>query len=180
MDNSVEIILEATESLRNKNKGRYFENIAEICQNKHGWNNTITSAALDEAIKQNKIFSSVVNGKLSYRKCDKRVRIHDDYENRYTQTDTLTVNEHISKGDLDRIQEDLEDLKLFAHGEIKGSFGSLVRTRDGTDRNFVSSVHTTAKVYVRCPHRDRICYTFACPQSHCTAACQKFPFAPLK
>ena len=51
-----------------------------------------------------------------------------------------------------------------------------VHIRDGTDRNFVSSVRTTAKVYVRCPHRDRICYTFPCPQSNCTAACQKFPF----
>ena len=72
MENNVEIVVEATESLKSKSKGRYFENIAESCQTKHGWNNTTTSAALDEAIKQKKIFSSVVNGKLSYRKCDKR------------------------------------------------------------------------------------------------------------
>ena len=80
MDNSVEIVLEA----KNKNKGWYFENIVEICQTKLGWNCTITSVALAEAIKQNKIFCSVVNGKLSYRKCDKRVCIEDDCKNRYT------------------------------------------------------------------------------------------------
>ena len=93
IDDNVEIVLGATESLRNKKNGGYFENIVEICQTKHGWNNAITSAALDEAIKQNKIFSSVVNGKQFYRKCGKRVCIENYYENRYTkQIQCLSMN----------------------------------------------------------------------------------------
>ena len=78
----------------------------------------MTSAALDKAIKQTNIFSTVVNGQLSYRKCDKKVCIEDDCKNRYTQTDTGPIKEQISKKDSDPIQEDLDELKIYAHGEI--------------------------------------------------------------
>ena len=118
MESNVEIVVEATENLKSKSKGRYFENIAELCQTKHGWSNATTSAALEEASKQKKIFSSIVNGKLSYRKCDKKLCIEDDSESRFTQTDPLPTDDSISLKDLDRIHTDLEDFKRYTHGEI--------------------------------------------------------------
>ena len=114
----MEIVVEATEHLKSKSKGRYFENISELCQTKHGWSNATTSEALEEAIKQKKIFSSTVNGKLSYRKCDKKICIEDDSESRFTQTDPLPIDDRITMKDFDQIHNDLEDFKRYTHGEI--------------------------------------------------------------
>ena len=105
MESNVEIVVEATEHLKSKSKGRYFENIAELCQTKHGRSNATTSEALEEAIKQKKIFSSTVNGKLSYRKCVKKICIEDDSESRFTQTDPLPIDDRITMEDFDRIHK---------------------------------------------------------------------------
>ena len=57
-----------------------------------------------------KIFSSTVNGKLSYRKCDNKICI-DDLESRFTQTDPLPIDDRITMKDFDKVQNDLEDFK---------------------------------------------------------------------
>ena len=80
MEKDVETVVEASEILKKMNKGRYREKILEFCQSKHGMSQENANAALDEAIKQKKMYTSVVHGKQSYRKYDDKICIEDDKE----------------------------------------------------------------------------------------------------
>ena len=60
MENNIDIVVDTTEALKASSKGRYFHNIAKICQTKHGWNEDTTKAILDEAIKQSRIHTTTV------------------------------------------------------------------------------------------------------------------------
>ena len=78
----------------------------------------ITNAALDEAIKQQKMYTLVIHGKQSYRKYDNKVCIEDDKESCYTQTDPTTQAKFISKQDFERFLIDFEDFKPYVHCEM--------------------------------------------------------------
>ena len=114
----METVIEASEVLRKMNKGRYREKILEFCLSKHGLSQESTNAALDEAIKQKKMYTSVVHGKQSYRKYDDKICIEDDKESCYTQTDPTTQNDCISKQDFERFLTDFEDFKKYIHCEM--------------------------------------------------------------
>ena len=118
MEKDVETVVEASEILKKMNKGRYREKILEFCQSKHGMSQENANAALDEAIKQKKMYTSVVHGKQSYRKYDDKICIEDDKESCYTQTDPSTQNEFISKQDFERFLIDFEDFKRYVHCEM--------------------------------------------------------------
>ena len=119
MENDIDIVVDTTEALNASSKGRYWENIAKICQTKHGWSEDTTKAILDEAIKQSRIQTTTVNNKVSYRKFEsKKVCIEDDCETNATQTDTLPLNDFATKDQLDRFQSDFVEFKRFSHGEL--------------------------------------------------------------
>ena len=119
MENNIDIVVDTTEALKASSKGRYLENIAKICQTKHGWSEDTTKAILDEAIKQSRIQTTTVNNKVSYRKFEnKKVCIEDDCETNATQTDPLPLNDFVTKDQLDRFQSDFVEFKRFSHGEI--------------------------------------------------------------
>ena len=73
MEKNIEIVVQITEQLRSSKQGRYLENIADLCKTKHGWNLTTTKAAIDEATQQQRIYTSVINGKISYRKRKEKI-----------------------------------------------------------------------------------------------------------
>jgi len=114
----MEIVIEASEMLRKMSKGRYREKILEFCLSKHGLSHDNTNAALDEAIKQKKMYISVVHGKQSYRKYHDKICIEDDNESCYTQTDPSTQNDFITKQDFERFLTDFEDFKTYMHCEM--------------------------------------------------------------
>ena len=114
----METVIEASEVLRKMNKGRYREKVLEFCLSKHGLSQESTNAALNEAIKQKKMYTSVVHGKQSYRKYDDKICIEDDKESCYTQTDPTTQNDCISKQDFERFLTDFEDFKKYIHCEM--------------------------------------------------------------
>eukprot|EP00112_Aurelia_sp_Birch-Aquarium-sp1_P020546 Seg5319.2 transcript_id=Seg5319.2/GoldUCD/mRNA.D3Y31 product="hypothetical protein" protein_id=Seg5319.2/GoldUCD/D3Y31 len=119
MENDINIVVEATEALKASSKGRYLDNIAKLCQTKHGWSEDTTRATLDEAIKKNRIQTSIVNNKISYRKFDdKKICIEDDCETNATQTDPLPLNDFVTKDQLDKVQNDFIEFKRFSNGEI--------------------------------------------------------------
>ena len=72
MEDDINKVIEVTESLRARSKGRYFENIAEICHESFGWDEVKTTALLDKALSGKKIYTATVHNKLSYRKCENR------------------------------------------------------------------------------------------------------------
>ena len=119
MENSIDIVVDITEALKASSKGRYLDNIAKICQTKHGCSEDTTKAILDEAIKQNGIQTTTVNNKVSYRKFEKKkVCIEDDCATSANQTDRLPLNDFVTKDRLDRFQSDFVEFKRFSHGEI--------------------------------------------------------------
>ena len=75
MEKNIEIVVQITEQLRNSKQGRYLENIADLCKTKHVWDLTTTKAAIDKATQQQRIYTSVMNGKISYRKQKKRYHL---------------------------------------------------------------------------------------------------------
>ena len=118
MEDDINKVIEVTESLRARSKGRYFENIAEICHESFGWDEVKTTAMLDRALRGKKIYTATVYNKLSYRKCENRtICIEDNSETTSTQTDMLS-SEFIPKSEYERLQLDFEEFKRFTHGEI--------------------------------------------------------------
>ena len=86
--------------------------VVEICQTKHGWSEDTTKLILEEAVKQNRIQTTIVNNKISYRRIDnKNICIEDDCETTATQTDQLFLSNFVTK-------DDLIEFKQFAHSEI--------------------------------------------------------------
>ena len=128
MENSIDIVVDTTEALEASSKGRYFENIATICQTKHGWSEDTTEAILDKAIKQSRIQTITVNNKVSYRKFEsKKVCIEDDCETNATQTDPLPLNDFVTKKDqLDRFQS---DCFFYIRRKLIPSFSTMIRYR---------------------------------------------------
>ena len=111
-------VIEVTESLRARSKGRYFENIAEIYHESFGWDEAKTTVLLDKALSEKKIYTATVYNKLSYHKCENRtICIEDNSEITSTQTDTLS-SEIMPKSEYERLQLDFEEFKRFTHGEI--------------------------------------------------------------
>ena len=91
MENDIDKVIEVTESPRARSKGRYFENIAEICHESFGWDEEKTTAMLNKALSEKKIFTAIAYNKLSYRKCENRkICIEYNSETTSTQTDTLS------------------------------------------------------------------------------------------
>ncbi|MCP4485599.1 MAG: hypothetical protein GY823_13750 [Flavobacteriaceae bacterium] len=119
MENDIDKVVEVTEGLRASNKGRYLENIAKACQTKHGWTEDSTKAILDEAIEKQRIQTTLIHNKLSYRKFEQRkICIEDDCENISTQTDSIPSNDFVTKNQFDQVQNDFIEFKRYTHGEI--------------------------------------------------------------
>ena len=118
MEKDVETVVEASETLKRMNKGRYREKILDFCLSKHGMSHETTNSALDEAIQQQKLYTTVVHGKQSYRKYDEKIYIEDDQESCYTQTDPTTEKQFITKQDFERFVIDFEDFKRYMQCEM--------------------------------------------------------------
>ena len=153
MEHSIDIVVDITEALKASTKGRYLENIAKICQTKHGWSEDTTIAILDEAIKQNRLQTTTVDNKVSYRKFEKKkLCIEDHCETNATQTDPLPWNDFVTKDQLDRFQTDFFEFKRFSHGGIlslKAEIASRspnpkVKTQCDRDREAFGNLLTTA------------------------------------
>ena len=120
MEKNNEIIVEITEQLRSSKQGRYLENIADLCKTKHGWDLTTTKAAIDEATQQQRIYTSVMNGKISYRKRKEKIST-DEAEFRDTDMQTDPIAElpcRQDDDDLERLAVDLQDFKEHTFKEI--------------------------------------------------------------
>ena len=102
MEKALETVVEASETLKRMNKGRYREKILDFCLSKHGMSHETTNSALNEAIQQQKLYTTVVHGKQSYRKYDEKIYIEDDQESCYTQADPTTEKQFITKQDFER------------------------------------------------------------------------------
>ena len=104
-----------------------------------------TNAALDEALKQQKMYTSVIHGKQSYRKYDDKICIEEDKESCHTQTDPTTQNEYISKQDFERFLIDFEDFKRYMHCEMLSIKADLAnrppKTHDGDREALVRTLN---------------------------------------
>ena len=119
MENNTDVVVDTTEALKESSKGRYFENNTNICQTKHGWSEDTTKAILKEANKQNRIQTTTVNNKMSYRKFEKKKECIEDYcETNATQTGPLLLNDFVTKDQSDGFQSDFFEFKRFLHREI--------------------------------------------------------------
>ena len=113
MEKNIEIIVEITEQLRSSKQGRYLQNIADLCKTKHGWDLTTTKAAIDEATKQQRTYTSVMNGKISYQKRKEKIST-DEAEFRDTDVQTDPITElpcRKDDDDFERLAVDLQDFK---------------------------------------------------------------------
>ena len=120
MEKNIEIIVEITEQLRSSKQRRYLENIADLCKTKHGWDLTTTKAAIDEAIQQQRIYTSVMNGKISYRKRKEKIST-DEAQFRDTDMQTDSIAElpcRKDDDDFERLVVDLQDFKEHTFKEI--------------------------------------------------------------
>ena len=123
MENNIDIVVEISETLKASCKGRYLENIAKICQTKHGWSEDTTKLILEEAVKQNRIQTTIVNNKISYRRIDNtNICIEDDCKTTATQTDQLFLSNFVNK-------DDFIEFKQFAHSEILSMKADIANRR---------------------------------------------------
>ena len=113
MEKNIEIVVQITEQLRSSKQGRYLENIADLCKTKHGWDLTTTKAAIDEATQQQRIYTSVINGKISYRKRKEKISTgEEEFRDTDMQTDPnaeLTCRK--DDEDFERLVVDFQDFK---------------------------------------------------------------------
>ena len=120
MENNIEIIVQITKQLRSSKQGRYLENIAELCKTKYGWDLTTTKAAIDEATQQQKIYTSVMNGKISYRKRKEKISTgEEEFRDADMQTDpTGELPCRKDDEDFERFVGDFQDYKEHTFKEI--------------------------------------------------------------
>ena len=120
MEKNIEIVVQITEQLRSSKQGRYLENIADLCKTKHGWDLTTTKAAIDEATQQQRIYTSVINGKISYRKRKEKISTgEEEFRDTDMQTDPnaeLTCRK--DDEDFERLVVDFQDFKEHTFKEI--------------------------------------------------------------
>eukprot|EP00112_Aurelia_sp_Birch-Aquarium-sp1_P003981 Seg1450.33 transcript_id=Seg1450.33/GoldUCD/mRNA.D3Y31 product="hypothetical protein" protein_id=Seg1450.33/GoldUCD/D3Y31 len=117
-ENKIQIILKALEMIKKQKvgqQGQYFENIFEICSNEHGWDREDTLAAINAAKKGNVITEVPNNGKISYRKADKKAVTIQDAAN---LKDKKVTGATTDSNALDALVTDFQDFKRFVASEI--------------------------------------------------------------
>ena len=120
MEKNIEIVVQITEQLRSSKQGRYLENIADLCKTKHGWDLTTTKAAIAEATQQQRIYTSVMNGKISYRKQKEKISSgEEEFRDTDMQTDPIAeLTCRKDDEDFERLVVDFQDFKEHTFKEI--------------------------------------------------------------
>eukprot|EP00794_Sanderia_malayensis_P021268 gene21268-23343_t len=120
MEKNIEIVVQVTEQLRSSKQGRYLENIADLCKTKHGWDLITTKAAIDEATQQQRIYTSVMNGKISYRKRKEQISTdEEEFRDSDMQTDPIAeLTCRKDNEDIERLVADFQDFKEHTFKEI--------------------------------------------------------------
>ncbi len=120
MEKNIEILVQVTEQLRSGKQGRYFENIADLCKTKHGWDPTTTKPAIDGATQQQRIYTSVMNGKISYGKRKEQISTdEEEFRNSDMQRDPIAeLTCRKDNEDIERLVADFQDFKEHTFKEI--------------------------------------------------------------
>ena len=105
----IQIILKALEMIKKQKVKQYFENIFEICSNEHEWNREDTLAAINAA-KDGYVITEVTNnGKISYRKADRKAVTIQDATNLNDRKVTSSTTDSDALDTLVRIFKILND-----------------------------------------------------------------------
>ena len=120
MDEDIQKLLKEIDRVKEKRQGQYLNNIADICTVDYGWQRSMTSAIVCEAINQRAIYTAMSGQNVSYRRSDcLKVCIESDIESVETQTEPNQTSQHEFFQEPNvRLQNDHEEFKRFIHGEI--------------------------------------------------------------
>ena len=117
-ENKIKIILKTLEVIKKQKvgqQGQYFDNIFEICSKEHGWDREDTLAAINAAKNGNVITEVPNNGKISYRKADRKAIIIQDATN---LKDSKVTEATTDSDALDTLVTDFQEFKRFVASEI--------------------------------------------------------------